>query len=88
MQASMILVRTEAEANDVIAKLNAGNDFVALAKEFSIDAVTAPKGGDLGEFYPGDWSPEIEGAIAGLKVNQVSKPVKTKVGFHVFKRTK
>lgn len=47
-----ILVKTEAEAKDIIAQLNKGGDFTKLAKEKSIDPGSKDKGGDLGWFSP------------------------------------
>ncbi|RMD97695.1 MAG: hypothetical protein D6814_08985 [Calditrichaeota bacterium] len=87
-RALMIVVKTEAEAKDILAKINAGQDFALLAKEKSIDAATAKRGGDLGEFYKGDFSPKIENAILSLKVNQVSGVIKTPAGYAIFKRIK
>ncbi len=87
MQASMIVVRTETEAKEALAKLKGGTDFAALAKEVSIDAATAPRGGDLGEFYKGDVSPEIEAAVGKLQVSGLSGIVKMKFGYTILKRT-
>lgn len=87
-RASMILLNNEADAQTVLQKLKAGEDFAALAKQYSQDASTAENGGDLGEFYKGDFAPEIENEILKLKPNQISGIVKTKLGYHIFKRVK
>ena len=87
-RALMIVVKTEQEAREILSQIAAGADFAVLAKEKSIDAATAKRGGDLGEFYKGDFAPEIENAILSLKPNEVSSIVKTAIGYAIFKRIK
>jgi hypothetical protein len=82
-----ILVKTRAEAEELLKQINAGKDFSELAKAKSISP-SAAKGGDLGFFSKGDFASEIENAIIPLKVNQVSAIVETKSGFNIFKRVK
>ncbi len=86
-RAAMILVKTEAEALDLIKQLQAGGDFAKLAAEKSL-APTRGRGGDLGDAYPGDFSKEIEAAILALKVGQISGAIKSDNGYQVFKRIK
>jgi parvulin-like peptidyl-prolyl isomerase len=83
----MILVKTEAEALDLIKQLQAGADFAKLAAEKSL-APTRARGGDLGDAYPGDFSKEIETAILALKVGQISGAIKSDNGYQIFKRVK
>lgn len=85
-RALMIVVRTEQEANDLLQRIRGGLDFAAAAKEHSIDAATAVRGGDLGEFYKGELTPDFEAAILAVQPNQLSKVIKSKVGYHIFKR--
>ncbi len=85
IKASHILVGTEDEAKDVVAKLDKGEKFEELAKTLSKDTGSAPKGGDLGYFGRGQMVPEFEQAALSLKPGEVSKPVKTRFGFHVIK---
>jgi hypothetical protein len=86
-KAQMIILRTEQEANDLLQKIRSGSlDFTAAAKEHSIDAASAKRGGDLGEFYKGELAEEFETAILSLKPNQMSGVVKSKIGYHIFKR--
>jgi hypothetical protein len=85
-RAAMILVKTEAEAQDLLKQLQAGGDFVKLAEK-SIGP-NPNRGGDLGDAYPGDFSKEFETAILALKVGEISGIVKTDKGFHIFKRLK
>ena len=88
VQASHILVEDEATANEVIKKLNAGEDFGELAHEYSTDTVSAEAGGELGYFSKGQMVEEFENAAFAMKVGEVSKtPVKTEHGYHIIKVT-
>jgi peptidyl-prolyl cis-trans isomerase D len=70
---------------EVQSKLDAGEDFAVLAKEYSQDVGSADFGGDLG-FTTGDTFPEnFEAALAALEVGQVSAPVETDSGTHLIK---
>lgn len=81
--ASHIMVRTEAEAQQVLEDLKGGKDFAALARERSLDAGSAPRGGDLGLVTRGAGPKEFEDAAFKLKAGEVSPVVKTQYGFHV-----
>ncbi|HWO76164.1 MAG TPA: peptidylprolyl isomerase [Bacillus sp. (in: firmicutes)] len=87
VQASHILVEDEATAQEVKEKLEAGEDFAALAKEYSTDTASAEAGGDLGFFGKGEMAEPFEEAAFSLEVNQISDPVKTEHGFHIIKVT-
>lgn len=84
-KARHILVHSEAEAKDIIAKLKANvKQFDKLAKEKSIDQGSKSKGGDLGWFDPHGMVPEFSDAVAKLEKGKFSlEPVKTQFGFHV-----
>ena len=85
IRARHILVKTEAEAKEIIAELNKGADFATLAKAKSTGP-TGPRGGDLGFFGPGRMVPEFDKAAFALKVGEYSKePVKSQFGWHVIK---
>ena len=85
MEAQHILVETEEQANEVLKRLNDGEEFDAVAQEVSKDS-TAANGGLLGEFLPGQMVPEFEEAVkTGKNGELVAKPVKTQHGFHVIK---
>ena len=82
--ASHILVETEEAAVNLIDKLQAGADFVELAKEFS----TGPSGtggGALGWFGLGMMVPPFEAAVVAMEKGAISSPVKTDFGWHVIK---
>lgn len=83
LNARHILVADEATANEIIEKLNAGEDFAELAKEFSTDPGSGQQGGDLGWFTVGTMVPEFNDAAYALKVDEISKPVQTQNGFHI-----
>lgn len=85
IRASHILLSTEADAKLVQDKLKQGIDFAALAKQYSSDAGTAAKGGDLGYFTTGMMVPDFDKAAFALKVGEVSGIVKTQFGFHIIK---
>jgi len=81
-----ILVKTEDEAKAIIAELDHGGDFAAIAKEKSIDTGSATNGGDLEFIAHGDTVKEFEDAAFALDVGQYTKtPVQTKYGWHVIK---
>ena len=84
VKARHILVKTEDEANAIIAQLKAGTDFIQLAKEKSIEPGAADSGGDLGTFTKGKMVPEFETAAFSQKVGTFSTaPVKSEFGYHV-----
>lgn len=88
VRASHILVKTEDEAKAIIAELDKGGDFEAMAKEKSQDPGSGASGGDLGFFGPGRMVPEFEQAAMALEVGQYTKtPVKSQFGWHVIKVT-
>ncbi len=82
LRARHILVNTEEEANDIVERLNRGDDFAALAKEFS-KGPEAEAGGDIGYFGKGDMVEPFDKAVFALKVNGISEPVQTQFGWHV-----
>jgi len=77
-------VRQQAEA--VLAKVKAGADFAALAREYSEDT-SADNGGDLGLFGRGAMVPEFEQAAFSLPVGATSELVRSTYGFHIIKVT-
>jgi len=86
VKASHILVKTEKEAQDILAQLKSGENFENLAKKYSTDS-TAAKGGDLGWFSKGAMVPEFDKVVFGLKEGGLSGIVKTQFGFHIIKVT-
>ena len=85
VHARHILVDSEDKAKAIIAQLNKGADFAALAKANSTDPA-AQNGGDLGFFKKTDMVPEFAAAAFALKAGQWTQvPVKTQFGWHVIK---
>jgi peptidyl-prolyl cis-trans isomerase C len=80
-----ILVATEDEAKQIIAKLKGGAKFEDLAKA-SKDPGSAANGGDLGWAAPENFVPEFSKAMTSLNKGQVTDtPVKTQYGYHVIR---
>ena len=84
-KARHILVEKEAEARDIIAKLNKNpKAFETLAKEKSKDPGSKVNGGDLGWFDPRGMVPEFGTAVTKLaKGKFTEEPVKSQFGYHV-----
>lgn len=84
-KARHILVKTEAEAKDIISKLKRDPKvFADLAKEKSMDPGSKVNGGDLGWFDPRSMVPEFGAAVAKLEKGKFTEePVKSQFGFHV-----
>ncbi|OGT89461.1 MAG: hypothetical protein A2286_14365 [Gammaproteobacteria bacterium RIFOXYA12_FULL_61_12] len=84
-KASHILVKTEKEATDILAELNKGGDFAALAKKHSLDS-TGQQGGDLGWFSADRMVKPFGDAVQAMKKGELSaKPVQTQFGWHLIK---
>ena len=83
VKASHILVSTEVQAIDLLARVKKGEDFSALAKEFSVDPGSGKMGGDLGFFTTGMMVEPFEKAAFSMKVGDVSDLVKTQFGYHI-----
>jgi peptidyl-prolyl cis-trans isomerase C len=85
-KARHILVKTEAEAKKLIAELEKGADFIALAKKHSIDPMGA-EGGDLGWFTADRMVAPFSEAVVALENGKFTKqPVQTQFGWHVILR--
>ena len=81
--------KAKKEAEQIIEKLNNGEDFATLAKTYSKDDSNKDEGGALGKFNKGDMESSFETAAYELKVNEYTKePVKTSYGYHIIKKTK
>jgi len=77
--------QAKAKLEEVAKRLQAGESFADLAKEFSQDPGSASEGGDLGYAGPGVYDPAFEEALYALQEGEVSQPVKTEFGWHLIK---
>ena len=79
--------QAESLAAEIKQRLDDGEEFAALAKEFSSDIGSSETGGDLGYTSGDAFPPEFEAALAELALNEVSGPVATEAGVHLIKAT-
>lgn len=80
--------KAKKEAEKIIKKLNDGEDFSKLAKEYSDDKSTAKDGGDLGYFNTDDMDENFIEAVKKLDNDEYTKdPVKTQYGYHIILKT-
>jgi peptidyl-prolyl cis-trans isomerase C len=82
-----VLVPTSAQAREVIEKLNKGEDFAELAKQYTQDPGGQNNGGDIGWFRPDIFIDHyFSDAVVKLKKGEYNKtPVRTRFGWHVIK---
>ncbi len=73
------------KAEDVLKKAKSGANFEDLAKKYSEDDATKPKGGDLDWIVEGQTVPEFQQAAFSLPKGAISDLVKTQYGFHIIK---
>jgi len=95
-RASHILVEVPEDASDADAKarieaaaarIDAGEDFAAVAADVSDDGGSAREGGDLGYVIKGSFDQSFDDALFALSVDEVSAPVRTSYGYHLIKLT-
>jgi peptidyl-prolyl cis-trans isomerase C len=81
-----ILVENEDLCKELIEKITNGEDFSELAKQHS-KCPSGSRGGDLGEFGPGQMVPEFDTVVFNEAVGIPHGPVKTSFGFHIVEIT-
>jgi peptidyl-prolyl cis-trans isomerase C len=84
VRARHILVASEKEAQSIVERLNKGEKFEDLAKQYSLDG-SKDYGGDLGYFTAPEMVPAFSKAAFELKKDEISKPIKTDFGWHIIK---
>lgn len=82
-RARHILVKSQAEAEQIMASLKKGANFAKLAKEKSLDKGSAQNGGELGWFPPSMMVKPFADALNGAKKGALLGPVKTEFGYHI-----
>jgi peptidyl-prolyl cis-trans isomerase D len=75
----------KAKAEGILKRAEGGEDFSALAKEFSQDPGSAQQGGDLGWSERKVWVAPFAEAAYSMKVDEIRGPVKTQFGYHILK---
>jgi peptidyl-prolyl cis-trans isomerase C len=81
-QARHILVSTKEQCEELKKQIEAGADFAELAKQHS-QCPSGQRGGDLGEFSPGQMVKEFDQVVFGEEVGKTHGPVQTQFGFHL-----
>ena len=85
VSASHILVDSEEKANELLAKITAGEvSFEDAARENS-SCPSSREGGSLGEFGRGQMVPEFDSACFEMEVGEVRGPVQTQFGYHLIR---
>lgn len=81
--ANTTTAEAEKQVNNLYQQLKSGKDFALMAKQYSLDAASAIKGGDLGWVVPDELVPAFAEAMNDLPLHTVSKPVKSQFGWHL-----
>lgn len=68
---------------DIKSRIEKGEAFATLAKQYSQDPGSAGRGGELGFFGRGELAPEYEATALSLSPGEISMPVETQFGFHI-----
>jgi peptidyl-prolyl cis-trans isomerase C len=82
-----ILVADQATCNDLKTRIEGGEDFAQVAKQYS-ECPSGQQGGDLGEFSPGMMVKEFDTVVFSADVGKVHGPVKTQFGYHLIEITR
>ncbi len=82
-RASHILVKDKALAEEILRKLEAGEDFAKLAATYSEDTATKDRGGDLGWFQRDKLIVEVAKVAFESELGKPTGPVETRFGYHI-----
>lgn len=85
VKASHILLDTKEEAEKMLERVKAGEDFAELAKQYSKDPSAKENSGNLDYFRQGTMVEPFEKAAFALKPGEISDIVQTDFGFHIIK---
>lgn len=81
-----ILVKTQEACESIKKEIEGGADFADVAKKHS-ECPSGQKGGDLGEFSPGQMVKEFNDVVFNEEVDKVHGPVQTQFGYHLIEIT-
>ncbi len=79
------VTKAEAKAKKICDEIAAGGDFAKLAEKYSDDAESRARGGDMGTFAAEQVMPEFAKPVFSMKKDEISKPLRTPLGFHIVK---
>ncbi len=77
-----ILVEKQQQCEDIKKQIEAGADFVEMARQHS-KCPSGQQGGDLGEFTPGQMVKEFDTVVFSAELGRIHGPVQTQFGFHL-----
>jgi len=77
----------EALAEELMERIRNGEEFGALARQYSDDIGSAAEGGELGWTNPGQMVPEFEATMASAKDGEVTSPFRSEFGWHILEVT-
>ncbi|HKK15777.1 MAG TPA: peptidylprolyl isomerase [Gammaproteobacteria bacterium] len=81
-----ILVDSEEKCESLRKEIESGADFAEVAKTHS-RCPSGQRGGELGEFSPGQMVREFDEVVFSAELNKVHGPVKTQFGYHLLEIT-
>lgn len=81
-----ILVSDQGQCETLKTRIEGGEDFAELARQHST-CPSSSRGGELGEFGPGQMVPEFDRVVFSVPVGEVQGPVKTQFGYHLVEVT-
>ena len=85
-RARHILVKTQEECEELKTRIENGADFAEMARQHS-QCPSGQRGGELGEFSPGQMVKEFDEVVFSREVGKVHGPVQTQFGFHLVEIT-
>ena len=80
----IVLTKDEAKANEAKQKIESGESWKSVAKEYSIDQASKAQGGVLLAVAKGQQEPALDKAVFAAEKGQLQGPIKTQFGYYVF----
>lgn len=85
---NVVLTKTKAKAEEAKSKLDSGESFKTVSKQYSIDEASKGQGGKLPDVSKGQQEKALDKAVFAAKTGQIEGPVKTQFGYYVFEVSK